>query len=251
MNKKKSKSLIGTEKVFVSENVYARFIKEKDKRKELAIILNDDTTSEQLRNAWPKIAILKEQLFQHQGSDPHDPLNALRLKMATSYLVEGLSYAEIALEFNHDCLVGLCKVALDIENGTHANIPDHMFQAQIHLKAARMKDEDVASWTWGCLKDILDGRAPWTLDRGPISKQRIRDAIRQFEREHESEKFLLKEPVRMEKVAVQEIASIENPGLDLANRLLEGEPNSGGLTRLSDALTRALKKQNKGVENPG
>ncbi|HEY9710608.1 MAG TPA: hypothetical protein V6D48_20530 [Oculatellaceae cyanobacterium] len=61
----------------LSHGVAARLLKKKNERIELAIIIDDETSAEELREAWGKIDRLRTQLRDLQGSDMQKLSNAL------------------------------------------------------------------------------------------------------------------------------------------------------------------------------
>jgi hypothetical protein len=239
-------SLMSTRKKKIGENVYARVIVEKGQRAELAIIINDETSAEQLREAWTEIARCREQLRQLHGDGPNDLVTLLRFRHAQMYL-GGARYVDVAMDTNYDCLVNLCRAALLYDEGDVAGTRAFMAIAQAQLRALRMKEAAVAEWTWRGLAAIREGRAPWTVTAGPADDGRVRDSIRQFKRDLETERLIIKAPPNT-KPGLFDAAEIDSRAQELANKLLAQEPESGGMSPFMESVKRRHFKRR---ENPG
>lgn len=236
--------LLGSQRIPLEINVYARVVRaQKSNRLEIAILINDETTAEQLRSAWGKITQLREKLKQFQGSDLTSMVQALRMKQA-SLIETGMTYSEVAWEINHDVLVNLCAAFLDFEQKNVDEAIRFMSYAQAHLLALRMKDDEVADWTWGGLEAIGEGHAPWVLNRGPIDKERVRANYRQLYREAESQKLVVRK-TSSPKIEKRNLSELKPPhegrAIDLADSLLAKEPDQGGLPKLNEAVKRHIK----------
>jgi hypothetical protein len=253
----KPKLFVSTRKLQISEHVSARILKRVDRdRLELAIIVDDRTTSEELRSSWSSIARIRDSLRIHQGSDMTNVINILRINKA-AHLVSGMSYSEVAWETNYDVLVNLCRAHWYFERNEPNEAIESVASAQAHLLALRMKREDVASWTWSALDDIRKDRAPWSIKDGPVDKERVRANLLQLERELVSRKLVIKDspPItRKSSRDMAELPSNKEPKA-LADRLLDKMQDGGGKQQLSWAIDRHLRglkgMDQEGVENSG
>ena len=241
MGKKKKKNklqlkqerIAGTEPFHLGNGIYGRYLKNKQGRLELAIIVDDDVSQNDFRQVWTKIDIARQKLLEHQGSNMK-LIHLLSLNKFSLIIQENYSYAEVAMDTNYDCLVNLCRAVISLNNGDKKGMSEDILVTFMHLKALRMKDKEIFQWINLGLKEIQSGRAPWTLDQGPVDKQRVRDALRQFSRDIVNGKIIIKSTPPVEYVPVSEIANKpqnKNPRL-MAQKLLRREPNSGGYERL-------------------
>jgi hypothetical protein len=89
------------------------------------------------------------------------------------------------------------------------------------LKTMRMKDSDIRSWLAAGVDDIKRGEAPWSVDHGPVTAERVREALRQFERDLKSGKIVIKEGPKRETVSLDEIAAKNDQFLLKAESLLK------------------------------
>lgn len=188
--------MIGTPPRQLSEGVYARLLRNKDGRWELAVIIGDDTSAEELRKAWAAIDRERTGLRRIQGSDMQKVYNSLMYRY--EYMkAAGWSYTAIAMDANYDCLVNLCGAAEEVADADAPEIISVGLSNAFHLlKALRMKDEEILNdWLLPGLRDIKAGTAPWALDdRGPVSRLRVRDALRQWRQEQERGQIVVKAP---------------------------------------------------------
>lgn len=194
--KKKYESMASTPVFTISKGVGGRFLTKQDARIELALIIDEDTSAEELRQAWSEIDYLRENLRKIQGND----MNRLPRSLLHNYSqlkAHGWSYNAIAMDINFDCFVNLCIAA-----GDAASLGDPRRSASyigaVHLlRAMRIKDQDILSWLTVGLKEIKDGKAPWGPESGPVDGLRVRDSLRQWKRELDKGRVIIKRPRNM------------------------------------------------------
>lgn len=230
-------TLTAIEKIQVGKNVWIRVMYESDKHAEVAVVIKDGTTIDQVRAAWPSVCAIRKQLLSVQGSDPNDALTAIRLDR---YLMhrKGFSYAEIAMEVNYDCLVHLCAVYLAIDHDDLDEASKRLSYLDLNLQAVRLKNRDLDAWVGKALDDIDAGNAPWTLDKGLVDKEQIRAANRQLDRDQARGKFRILHAPRTRDVNWENVRKVNDPPESLADKLLSRAPDSGGLKRYLDAIAR-------------
>lgn len=238
--------LKSTPSTLIAPGIHERIIVNEKGRLELAVIIDDDTRVEEVREAWGTIASQREAIRRVQGDDFSKILPLIRLGKVAMH-EQGYSYAEIAMDSNYECLINLCRAAIELDAGQIDMARLSMFFAQTHLRAMRMKESAIAEHTWSGLSEIRARRAPWTLDGGPVSKQRVVDAVKQYERELTSEAVVIKKLPPTEYRRADQLK--HDPGWELADKLLRKKPNSGGLERLKQAHVRVLSAEK--VEKSG
>lgn len=133
------------------------------------------------------------------------------------------SYKAIAQDINYDVLVNLVRASEESAPGFGPQRTDSYGYAYSLLKCVRMKDSDVFAWLTEGLQEISQGKAPWSVDKGPVNAERVREALRQFKRDLDSEKIVVKEPpkTRIADIAeMNEIAAKNDKFISKANSLL-------------------------------
>lgn len=192
----------------ISDNLSARLQRQKSGKVELAVIIGDKASVDELRSAWTKIDALRTQLKEHQGTD----LNQIKYSLLYDYYQKrkyGWSRSLIAMDINYDCLVNLCSASDEIIDINSRYISSRgLTNAYYLLKSVRMKNEDVWDYLMDGLKDIRNGKCPWPLKEGPVNENRVREAVRQWEREQSSQKVIIKKPPKTYKVPTK---SLESP----------------------------------------
>jgi hypothetical protein len=237
------KTLHTTKSFLLAKGIYGRFLVNEKGRIELAILIDDTTSQTDLRQGWGAIEMAKQALHEFQGSDMENVINGVRISKAAMIQTEGYSYTEVAMDINFDCLVNLCRSVEHLNNANHKAALFDIVATKILLTTMRMKDREAYEWITTGLSEIQEGRAPWTLNRGPIDKQRVRDAIRQLEREFRSKQIIIKSSPKTKMVKAKDLINpITEKAHERANALLNREPNSGGLERLIACHTKHLSK---------
>jgi hypothetical protein len=203
--------MIGTRPRKLSKGVYVRLLRNKEGRLELAVIIGDDTSAEELRRAWPILDRERTRLRRVQGSDMQTTYNVLMYRYE-HMKATGWSYGAIAMDANYDCLVNLCGAAEEVPDADAPVIISRGFSNAYHLlKVFRMKDEEIINdWLIPGLHAIHEGAAPWALDdRGPVSWLRVRDALRQWRQEQESGQIVIKAPPKSRTEDLQEAGPVD------------------------------------------
>ncbi len=177
----------------IAPSIRRRFLCNEHGRLELAIIIDDDTSAEELRKAWPAIDQARKRLLDFQGTDFAMFRNHLKYQLAYMLLRERFSYAEVAMNANYDCLVNLCWVVDKTNQGLSDDAHRHYWAAHELLDSMGMKKQAIDKCLKAAIEEIQQGRVPWSLVDGPIRKQRVVDTLRQIGREIESEKTVIKE----------------------------------------------------------
>ncbi len=167
----------------ISRNIGTRLLRKKSGKIELSIIVGDEASAEELRSSWPQIDALRSRLKEYQGTD----LNKIKYSLLYNYYQmqkHGWSYNLIAMDINYDCLVNLCQANDEIIDINARQIESVGLTNSIRLlQSVRMKEKDILDWLIPSLKEIRGGSCPWSLQEGPVDKQRIRDALRQWKNE--------------------------------------------------------------------
>jgi hypothetical protein len=107
------------------------------------------------------------------------------------------------------------------------------------LKAVRFNDEAILYWLQTGFKEILSGKAPWTLRTGPVGKQRVRRFIQQFRRELRNEKTPVNQTANNSIIDPKIFGnSLDHRAQAQAYDLLTIEPEEGGFEVLMEAYMR-------------
>jgi len=88
------------------------------------------------------------------------------------------------------------------------------------LRCMRMKETSMREWLAEGLEQLKSGHAPWSVDRGPIHAGRVRESLRQLERNLQSGKIVIKEAPQTRIVSVNELAENNDKQLSQATSLL-------------------------------
>lgn len=226
----------------ITENLSARFLRQASGKIELAIIIGEQTSAEELRSAWAKIDFLKTRLMEKQGTD----LNQIQYSLLYNYhqLHEhGWSYNLIAMDINYDCLVNLCQASDEIIDVNAKTISSSSFtNAYRLLQSVRMKEKDILYWLIDGLKEIRNGNSPWSLQSGPVDRQRVRDALRQWQHEEASQKVIVQKPPETETVPLD---TLTNPITKRYNKMAEELLNQtfpGSYEKYYAALIKTITK---------
>lgn len=220
--------LISTQPRLLSRGVHTRVLRNKDGRLELAVIIGDDTTAEELRKAWLAIDKGRTHLRKLQGSDMQKTYNALMYRYE-HMKATGWSYNAIAMEANYDVLVNLCGAAEEVPDVNVPVIISKDFSNAYHLlKAFRMKDQEILNdWLIPGVQDIHEGKAAWALDdRGPVSSLRVRDALRQWRQEQEKMQIVVKAPPKSRLKSIERIRHTDTRGQKADELLRRTYPKS-------------------------
>lgn len=226
----------------MSPGVHGRILRTKSGRHELAVIVDDDLSSENLRAAWSRIDLWRARLHEFQGSD----LSRLDRSALLNYQQlheHGWSYETIAMDINYDCLVNLCHT-------THETIIDEIELARSTgfsgawqlLRAVRVKAVDINNLLLEGLEIIRQGEAPWSPQTGPVSRQRVRDALRQLAREVESGQLSIVQPPTTEWTPIQSLqSSSAKQAVKMANDLL-AKSFPGSYEKYENAVKKSIQK---------
>lgn len=236
--------ILSSEKQKILKHLHARYLKNEIGRLELAIIVDEETTLADIEKAWTGVKIRTNQILEIQGTDPNDFYQHSRLRLARLFLVEGFSYLEVAMEANYDTLVNLVQLVHHINSNDPFRAVDFASVIGERLTGLGMKREDIDSSMRYSLEEVRNGRAPWSLTDGPITKQRIVDLVRQLNREFEKGTIVIKEKprgVQLSSLSASEVMDVNRDYWKTARELLGQLPKSGGLPKLQKAHERYLK----------
>jgi hypothetical protein len=214
-------TLISTSKKSIGKGISLRLVRSKNAKAELAIIVGDAATAEDLRKAWPIIDRARTEIRQVQGSPMNRIDNALIFSYGEMRILGKWSYEFIAQDINFDVLVNLVRAVTQVPEGATPDSQEGYVSAYVLLKTMRMKDSDIRSWLAAGVEVIERGEAPWSVDRGPVTAARVREALRQFERDLESGKIVIKEAPKTATVSVSEIAAKNDEVISKAEALLK------------------------------
>lgn len=195
---RQSEIVKSTKLIPISDNLSARFLRQVSGKIELALIIGEEVSAEELRSAWTKIDFLRIKLREKQGTN----LNQIKYSLLYNYYQlheHGWSYNLIAMDINYDCLVNLCQASDEIIDINAKTISSLSFtNAYKLLQSVHMKEKDIFDWLINGLHEIRNGNAPWSPKDGPVEKQRVIDALKQWKK---SKKVIIRKPPKTVKAS--------------------------------------------------
>jgi hypothetical protein len=203
------------------EKVYGRYIYLDNSRSQLAVIVDESITSEVWRKIWPKVDQEREYLKKSQGIDSIYNRLMYPLYYLHKNYVNNWSYARLARELNYDVLVLTC-VLRDAhhyeELFTFAR--DHIIWT---LSAVQISEKEAKDLMLAGVNTIMQGEAPWLPSENPISRRRMVDAVRKYERNLKSCKEVVLKPNSspLDILYLRWITILDDYFIRVANELLE------------------------------
>jgi hypothetical protein len=177
----------GSEPYFIARGIQARILILENNRFELVIVIDENTQSSLYRKAWTNIDQQRFALLKYQGTDLStlsgiDQAYNNRFIYEYNKLVErGISYRMIANDINFDLSVHLTFWAIKKKEIDPEEVFDGLTGLFRFYKLCEIfRVKDCESWINPGLSEIDEGRAPWTPESGPVSKQNVIDTIKQW-----------------------------------------------------------------------
>lgn len=217
---KKLERLYGTNRGPLAKGIDGRIMRNTEGKLELAVIIDEETTAEELREAWPGIVKVRTLLLEVQGTDMRKSKNALIYGHAQRKAC-GWTYADIARDINYDVLFHVCHGHLEFEESNESTA---IGMAVVLLQTMHMKDNEILMWLEDGLHEIQEGRLPWSPDDGPVDWLRVRDALRQWERS--AARSRMKNPPQLSTIPLEKLLAA-NPHLPRVLELIKRLENSG------------------------
>jgi len=242
--KQKLTAILSSDKRGILKHLHARFLKNEVGRLELAIIVDEETTLADIEKAWNSIKNETKKILDFQGTDPNDFYQLSRLRLARLYLAEGFSYTEVAMDANYDTLVNLVQIVHHMNSGDIQQAMEFASAIGQRLSGVGMKKEEIDKWMTEAVNEVRNGRVPWSLNDGPVDKQRVVDLVRQLGREFGKGSIIIKDkPIGIQylEMPAGELADVNRGYWKTTKELLAQLPNSGGLPKLERAHERYLK----------
>ena len=157
-------------------------IDESDAPYELAVIIGDEATRDEVIESWKSIDGRRAELRDRQGFT----IPFLRSAIMSKYLRlqrQGRSLNQIADKVDKDLRLSLCLAVL--ESRARSATGRGLKCAFCICDVMCMKFPDAAELINGGLDYIREGQSPWqSEDVGQIGKERMKDAFRQWRRGH-------------------------------------------------------------------
>ena len=221
----------------VKKNLGLGILRKKSGRLQVALIVNESTTLEDIHEEWNEIKALTNLVLDFQGTDPNDYLFISRLRLARMKLIEDFSYLEVAMDANFETLCNIVQAIEYKKKKEMASAYDTLGYAIKRLEGLGIKHEDALNYIVFGVEEIEQGHVPWSLYTGPVSKQRVVDFIRQIRREIKSRKIVIKENppgLNKKRVKLSELRGGDFV-IEKVEKMLEKFPNNGGLDKLKNA----------------
>jgi len=168
----------GYPRLKIAKGVYGRLIQLQNDDFELVISVTEGLRAEALKDAWGNISEFRERLRKTQGSDIRD--YSISLYLTLTYLKDnGWSYSEIARALNLDCMSLLCQCVDGKKEGDadQSNPLVHYYSTLTSMGMS--KDESLDLFLEG-MELVRSNQAPWYPEDQPIKGIRVRDFLRQF-----------------------------------------------------------------------
>jgi hypothetical protein len=233
---KKSLHVIhSSDKGKLSKNLHIRIIGNENGRLELAVIVNENTSLDEIEKQWNFIKTQANGILQLQGTDATDYYYGTRLQLAELHVAEGFSYSELAVYVNYNTFCDLLIVLESLRSGDITNAANIVESIRLRFEGLGIKFEDFKEWINQSLHELENEKAPWSLNDGPADKQNMVDFIRQFKREYEKGKIVIPKFPREHDLTEDELMNVisnNKPIWNKAEMLLKQMPNSGGLKTL-------------------
>jgi hypothetical protein len=174
----------------VADDIDGRFLLMDNGRIEFVIIIDEHTQSIKYRNAWIDIDITRQDLFKMQGSNMNFEATENRVMYDFARMkTNGFSYTDIALNVNFDLAFFLTHWA---DNFNERGCTFGILNINILFRLFNINYEDGIQWLTYGFMEIRDGRAPWSPDSGPVSRQQVIDAIRRWKHSLNNGKIILR-----------------------------------------------------------
>jgi hypothetical protein len=159
----------------------------KDSRWKLHIIVDGNTSIDEMRIAWNKVDRAREGIKLEQGTDPRLYSVIFMLELEKQRKVSSL--AQLAMDANFESLVYLLWSIDETHGEKIAEVGRTAFCN--HLRSLGIKEQAIQVRGDDGWLALLEGNLPWKLKDGPISARRVTDALRQFKLVKKSKKVVI------------------------------------------------------------
>ena len=180
----------------IAEGIGGRFLLLENGRLEFVIIIDDSTLHKHYRDAWMEIDRARFFIRNSQGTDLEVSSKTVEaLHNNFKYELLNLkdtkySYGKIAKLINFDLLVHLLRLSDENENNNKKKTAVRTTLINTFFDIFKVKTDDQLVWIEEGLYRIKLGKAPWSLEKGPIQPWKVRDAIRQWKKDIISKKVV-------------------------------------------------------------
>lgn len=176
---------------------------EEPPREEIAIVIWEGTTIEDIRNAWFDICVERGKLHNTQGTDLEASNKDLLQELHESKS-KGSSYADLAHDLNFDSALFLLGIFYN------AIIPKILDNYEIKGLSAKtllvsqagfyrildfmaLEQADWIEWVKDGEENIRAGKAPWSPYNGPVTRYMVINKLRQYQKDLSNYKIIVKE----------------------------------------------------------
>jgi len=190
-------NLRSTSRIRIAEGIWGRFLLLQNDRIEFVIIMDDGVLNKHYRKAWVEIDETRIYLRHLQGTDMKISNSTLvslanRIKWELLNLKDTkYSYLKIAKSINLDLIIHLLRLSDENENDEKKTDVRWVILTLFHI--INVKIDEGEDWINEGLDVIKQGKAPWSLETGPIYSWKVRDTIRQWRKDISSGKVDYKE----------------------------------------------------------
>ncbi len=175
--------------VQISSHVAVRILDETG-RKRVAIILDSETTNDEIKNLLPAIASLRDLIFENKKLDPLDFLYELlrvwrihteginnELRMADDITLNSLT-----IDANFDALMLLLGSSRSDKPGYAKYCQHHLKNRLIVLNSAKGKKAD--DLINKAKEALIAGECPWIINEQPTTPEQLRRVIRTLRKKY-------------------------------------------------------------------
>ncbi len=160
-------------------------------RTELAIIISESTTIEELKKAWAGISTERELLHQQVGSHVVRDDRVIILN-ELSQIRKKTSYATVAQDLNFDII--LCVLCIMIGSKVSAQATLYgLVTLEGIIRYMNVEISEFSQWLKEAVDKLSKWELPWTPLDGPFNLYKVRNVLRQYQTDINNKKIILKE----------------------------------------------------------
>lgn len=154
----------------------------------LHVIVDEFTTASELRENWGNIITARDVIIKYRGSDPHTFRNSLLTELINQK--EHQSYAILTLDLNFDAITYLLCATDVSKDENHRRAGNILFLNLFN--SIGFSDYDTREWEHEALMNLQKNCIPWGLSDGPVDRDRVIAAFRQYKKRLLTNKIVIK-----------------------------------------------------------
>jgi len=157
-----------------------------DNRLELALLIDDYMTLEDVKKAWAEISVFRDALLSSQGPQ----YSHIFIRKIKQLREQGERYKSIAGYLNQAIIIYLCSYVMSdrMKRNPHLEWHGQVYEILRDLMVKKT-NIDINTFTEESIKEIENNQLPFIRSDYPIDWMRVRDALRQWDKNLEKGKF--------------------------------------------------------------